>query len=132
MEARPPNNEILGLYEWVGKSTTRGNDAAVVDDQVECVLSIYKFGIKAHLVKYYCRSRTRCKPLLHMGEKGSARTGESGGERDNVAQRSASELRGKGENRHLQLPVRLVHISKGRADKHSRIRGATTECAPSR
>jgi hypothetical protein len=35
MEARPPDNEILGLYEWVGKGTKRGNDAAVVDDEVE-------------------------------------------------------------------------------------------------
>jgi len=94
--------------------------------------SIYTSGMKANLSKRYCRSRTRCKPLLHMGEKGSEGTGKPGGERGDVAQGSASELRGKCENRHLQLPIRLVHISKGREDKHSRVRGAITECAPSR
>jgi hypothetical protein len=95
-------------------------------------LSLYTLGMKAHLFKRYCCSRTRCKPLLYMGEKGSERTGKPGGERGDVAQRSASELRAKCENRHLQLPIRLVHISKGRADKYSRIRGAITECTKSR
>lgn len=95
-------------------------------------LSIYTLGMNAHFFKRYCRSRTRCKPLLHMGEKGSERTGKPGGERGDVAQRSASELRAKCENRHLQLPIRLVHISKGRADKHSRVRGAITKRAPSK
>ena len=67
-----------------------------------------------------------------MGEKGSERAGKPGGERGDVAQGSTSALRGECENRYLQLPVRLVHISKGRADKHSRVRRAITECTPSR
>jgi hypothetical protein len=87
--------------------------------------------MKANLFKRYCRSRTRCKPLLYMGEKGSEKPWKPGGERSDVAQGSTSELPGECENRHLQLPIRLVHISKGRADKHSRVRGAITECAPS-
>jgi hypothetical protein len=95
-------------------------------------LSIFTLGMKANLFKHYCCSRTRRKPLLYMGEKGSWRTGNQRGERSDVAQRSASELRGECENRHLQLPIRLVHISKGRADKHSRVGGAITECALSR
>jgi hypothetical protein len=95
-------------------------------------LSIYALRMKANLFKRYCRSRTRCKPLLHMGEKGSERTGKPGGERGDVAQGSAAELFRECENRHLQLPIRLVHISKGREDKHSRVRGAITERAPSR
>lgn len=95
-------------------------------------LLIYPLGMKANLFKRYCRSRTRRKPLPYMGEKGSERTGKPGGERGDVAQGSASELPGECENRHLQLPIRLVHIPKGRADKHSRVRGAITECAPSK
>jgi hypothetical protein len=35
METRPSDEEILGLYEWAGKGTQRGNDEAVVDEEVE-------------------------------------------------------------------------------------------------
>jgi hypothetical protein len=66
-----------------------------------------------------------------MGEEGSKQTGTWGGERNDVAQRFASKLREECEDRYLQLSIRLVHISKGCQDKHSRARGAVIECAQS-